>query len=82
MSMLPKNSILFKFSWAKGLNTKDIHKEMFPVYVGKWLSRTAIRNWVEKRGKRFADDEEAETEVLKWLRQQSKTSMLRVPTQW
>jgi hypothetical protein len=20
------------FSWAKGLNAKDIHKEMFPVY--------------------------------------------------
>jgi hypothetical protein len=27
-----------------------------------------------KRGKRFADDEEAETEVRKWLRQQSKDS--------
>jgi hypothetical protein len=22
------------FLWAKGLNAKDIHKEMFPVYVG------------------------------------------------
>jgi hypothetical protein len=21
--------------WAKGLNAKDIHKEMFPVYGGK-----------------------------------------------
>jgi hypothetical protein len=27
-------------------------------------------------GKRFADDEEAETEVRKWLRQQVKNSML------
>jgi hypothetical protein len=26
----------------------------------------------EKRGKRFADDEEVETEMRKWLRQQSK----------
>jgi hypothetical protein len=23
------------FSWAKGLNAKDIHIEMFPVYGGK-----------------------------------------------
>jgi hypothetical protein len=58
--------------WAKGLNAKDIHKEMCPVYVGKCLSRKAVHNWVEKRGKRLADDEEVETEVQKWLRQRSK----------
>jgi hypothetical protein len=28
----------------KGLNTKDIHKEMFPVYGGKCLSRKAVHN--------------------------------------
>jgi hypothetical protein len=56
----------------KGLNAKDIHKEMFPVYSGKCLSCKAVHNWVEKRGKLFADDEEVETEVRKWLRQQSK----------
>jgi hypothetical protein len=33
------------FLWGKGLNTKDIHKEMFPVYGGKCLSRKAIHNW-------------------------------------
>jgi hypothetical protein len=33
-------------------------------------------------GKRFADDEEVKTEVWKWLRQQSKDSMLRVSTGW
>jgi hypothetical protein len=32
--------------WAKGLNAKDIHKEMFLVYGGKCLSRKAIHNWV------------------------------------
>jgi hypothetical protein len=32
-------------------------------------------------GKRFAD-EELETEIQKWLRQQSKTSMLGVSTNW
>jgi hypothetical protein len=61
-----------RFLWAKGLNAKDIHKEIFHVYRVKCLSRKAIHNWVQKRGKDFADDEEVETEVLKWLRQQSK----------
>jgi hypothetical protein len=30
----------------------------------------------------FADDEEVETEVQKWQRQQLNTSMLRVSTHW
>jgi hypothetical protein len=34
------------FLWAKGLEAKDIHKEMFPVYGGKCLSRKAVHNWV------------------------------------
>jgi hypothetical protein len=50
--------------WAKGLNAKDINKEMFYVYGGKCLSLKAVHTWV-------ADDEEVETEVSKWLRQQS-----------
>jgi hypothetical protein len=33
-------------------------------------------------GKRFADDEEVETEVRKWLRQRFKTSVLWVSTHW
>jgi hypothetical protein len=43
---------------------------MFTVYGWKCSSRKAIHNWVEKRGRSFADDE-AETEVQKWLRQPS-----------
>jgi hypothetical protein len=39
--------------------------------VGIVLSRKEVHNWVEQRGKYFAD-EEVETEVRKWLRQQSK----------
>jgi hypothetical protein len=58
--------------WEKGLNAKDIHTEISPAYCGKCLSRKEVRNWVDKRGKRFADDEEVDTEVRKWLRQQSK----------
>jgi hypothetical protein len=34
--------------WAKELYAIDIHKEMFPVYGGKCLSRKTIHNWVEK----------------------------------
>jgi hypothetical protein len=41
----------------------------FPVYGGKCLSCKAVHNWVEEFGKHFADDEEVETEVRKWLRQ-------------
>jgi hypothetical protein len=47
------------FLWANGLNAKDIHKEMFPVYCGKCLSRKAIHSWVEKfsqRCSKVADD--------------------------
>jgi hypothetical protein len=36
------------FLWAKELTAKDIRKEMFSVYGGKWLSREAVHNWVEK----------------------------------
>jgi hypothetical protein len=66
-----------RFVWTKGLNAKDIHKEMFPVYVGKCLSRKAVHSWIEKRGRRCADDEEIDTEVRKWLRQQSKDFWVR-----
>jgi hypothetical protein len=61
-----------RFWWAKGLNAKDIHKEMFPVYGGKCLSRKAVHKWVEKRGKLSTHDEEVKMEVRKWLRQQSE----------
>jgi hypothetical protein len=71
-SILPKSSVCCEFLWVKGLNAKDTHKEMFPDYGRKCLSRKPVHNWVEKRGKYFADDEEVETEVRKWLRQQSK----------
>jgi hypothetical protein len=35
-----------RFLWAKGLNAKDIYKEMFSVYGVKCLSRKAVHNWV------------------------------------
>jgi predicted nucleic acid-binding Zn ribbon protein len=66
---------LCNFFWgggAEGLNAKGIHKEMFPVYGVKCLSCKTVHDWVKKCGKRFTDDEEVETELQKWLRQQSK----------
>jgi hypothetical protein len=57
------------FSWAKRLNTKDIHEEMFAVYI--WKCFCPVKRF-SLNGKRFADDEEVETEVRKWLRQQSQ----------
>jgi transposase len=39
------------FLWAKGLNAKDIHREMFSVYCEKCLSRKAVHNWVDKFSK-------------------------------
>jgi hypothetical protein len=34
-----------RFLWAKELNVKDIHKETFPIYLGKSLSRKASQLW-------------------------------------
>jgi transposase len=36
------------FLWAKELDAKDIHKETFPAYSGKCLSRKVVHNWVEE----------------------------------
>jgi hypothetical protein len=66
------SSVVRFFLWAKGLDARGIHKEMFPVYGGKGFSLKAVHIWFEKPGKGFADDEGVETEVRKWLRQQSK----------
>jgi hypothetical protein len=45
--VLPKNSISLCFSGGgKRTRWKDIHKEIFPVNVGKYLSRKGVYNWV------------------------------------
>jgi hypothetical protein len=67
---IPKSSVLLcVFLWTRGLNAKDIRKEMFPVYGGKCLSCKAVHSWVANV---LLMPEEVETEVRKWLRQQSK----------
>jgi hypothetical protein len=52
--------------WEKGLNAKDIHNEMFPVYGGKCLSRKELHNSVEKSSQgrsKVADDARPGAEV-------------------
>jgi hypothetical protein len=66
-----EQSYVVCFLSSKGLIAKSLHKEMLPVYGGRCLSCKAVHNRVAKS---FADDEEVETEVWKWLRQQSKGS--------
>jgi hypothetical protein len=56
---------VMRFLWAKGLNVKDIHKEICYVYGTKCLPRKSFDNWVEIHGKRFTDDEEVEMDVRK-----------------
>jgi hypothetical protein len=60
------------FLWAKGLHAKDIHKEMFPVYDGKFLSCKAVENWVEKFSQKRSKVADDARPARKWLRQQSK----------
>jgi hypothetical protein len=74
----PRTRFCYTFFVGKRTQCKDIHKEMFPVYGGKCLSRKAVHNWVEKfsQGRlKVADDaqpghpgaEVAETRVIRFL---------------
>jgi hypothetical protein len=61
-----------RFVWAKGLNAKDIHKDIFPVYCVKCLSRKAINIWFEKFSQGHSEVADNARPGAKWLRQQSK----------
>jgi hypothetical protein len=41
-----EQSSVMRFLCAKELNAKDIHKEIFTVYSGKYLSRNAVHSWM------------------------------------
>jgi hypothetical protein len=45
---------------------------MFPAYGGKCLSRKAVHNWVENFSHGRSKVTDDETEMRKWLTQQSK----------
>jgi hypothetical protein len=61
-----------RFLWAKGLNAKDIHKEMFPVYGGKCLLRKVVHKCFEKSLKDVRKSQVMPYQVRKLLRQQPK----------
>jgi hypothetical protein len=46
--LLKSSVVVGFFLWAKGLDTKDIHKEIFPVYGEKCLSLEVFHNWIDK----------------------------------
>jgi hypothetical protein len=50
---------LFDFLWAKGMEPKNINKEMLPIYGEKCVSRQADYNWVQKfsEGRTRIEDE-------------------------
>jgi hypothetical protein len=62
-------SVVRFISWAKGLNAKDIHNEIFPVYGGKCLSGKAVHTWVEKFSQGRSKVSNDETDVRNGLRQ-------------
>jgi hypothetical protein len=75
--------LLCDFLWAKGLNAKDIDKEMFPVDGGKCLSRQTVHTCVEKFSQghlNVADGARPDPPVE--IATEAKTSMLRVLTHW
>jgi hypothetical protein len=41
-----KQHPVVRFLWTKGLNAKDVHKEMFPVYGVNCLPRKEVHNCV------------------------------------
>jgi hypothetical protein len=54
-----EQNFVVRFLWARELNANNIHKEIFPVYGGKCLSRIAVQNLAEKssRGRsKITDD--------------------------
>jgi hypothetical protein len=81
-----------RFLLAKGLIALDMHKEIFPVYCGKCLSRKAVHSWVEKFSQghsKITDDagpsmEVAETTVKRHTHTHTHiyVYMLRVSTHW
>jgi hypothetical protein len=71
------------FLWANGLDAKDIHTEMFPVYGGKCMSHKAVHNLVEIFSQvcsKVAVDAQPCAQVTKINSQ--NTSVLRVSTHW
>jgi hypothetical protein len=59
------------FFVGKKLNANDIHKEKFPVYGGKCLSRKAFTTGSRNYLKDVRKSQMMPNQLRKWLRQQS-----------
>jgi hypothetical protein len=74
---------VFFFFVDKRTQSKDIHKEIVPVYDGKCLSRKAVHNLVEKFSQersKIADDSLLSRPVE--IAREANISVLRVSTHW
>jgi hypothetical protein len=63
---MKKSVLLCVFLWAQCLNVKDTHKEIFPAYGGKCLSRKAVHKWAQKFSEgrsKVADDARTDAEM-------------------
>jgi hypothetical protein len=68
-----EHSSIVRFLWEKLPTAKDYHKNNRFLFTVRSIYRgISVDKWGEKRGKGFADDEEFEMEMGKWLRHQSK----------
>jgi hypothetical protein len=71
--VLPKISVLLCFFCGqKDSMLRIFIKKCFLVYGGKCLSRKAVHSWVEKFSQGCSKVADDETELRKWLRQESK----------
>jgi hypothetical protein len=71
-----QRSVVRSFSGQKGSMKRTYIKKYFSYLAG---SVCPVKRFTTG-GRLFTDEEEVEMEVRKWLRQQSKTFMLRVST--
>jgi hypothetical protein len=61
-----------RFWWAKGLDAKDIHKEIIPVYGGTVCRVNRFTTGSRNSLKDVRKSQMMPDQVRKWLRQQSK----------
>jgi hypothetical protein len=73
-----QRSVVRFFLWQKGPMQRIFIKKCFLFTVG---SVCRVKRFTAG-GKLFADDEEVETELQKWLRQQSNDFYAAVSTHW
>jgi hypothetical protein len=64
------------FLQAKGLDARDIHKETFPVYSGKYLSCKAVHTWVADDAQEGHPVEIATEATVQWVDKLSRADRI------